>query len=153
MRSREGIEKLAHAVRKHAAASAAYNAPSRFYKALVISKKPFTVEIVGTSIRLDADTLLVTNSVRLYDKDHGIRVGDTVLVFHDGEDWIVTDVVAAEDADFAGVGTTVLAASDPIYSGDDVTVTPSHHIVGKIIVTDASGTTVGVVPVFGSLPA
>ena len=152
------IARLGGAVRKHAAAAARYHAPNRFHKAIVRGVEPLVVELPSAAITLDADNLLLTDSVRKYDRDHSLRVGDTVLVLEDDDDFIVTDVVSAATEDFAGpVIAEMVVAGNPTYSGPDPqggtqTVTPSHNIIRKIPVVDEDGATVGWLPVYASLP-
>lgn len=155
--SRE-VARLGRAVQKHAAKSARYHESTKVHRAIVRGLTPLVVELGGAGLTLDSATLLLTNSVRIYDRDHGLRLGDTVLVLDSGEDdMVVFDVVS--DEEFAGPDlSAIVDASDPTYSGPDPqggtqTVTASHHISKKIPVKNDAGTVIGYLPVFTSLPA
>jgi hypothetical protein len=102
-------DRLARAVRSHAEKAARYHAPVSLLKGIVRQTKPdLAVELTGSAVTLDSDTLLSTQQVRLYDRDYSIKVGDVVLVLADGDDFLVFDVVAPADTpDPVGGGVTL----------------------------------------------
>ena len=114
-------DRLARAVRSHAERAARYHAPVNLLKGIVRQTKPdLAVELNGAAVTLDSDTLLSTQQVRLYDRDYSIKVGDTVLVLADGDDFLVFDVVAPADTPAPVGGGVTLYEQNP-EPGDPVT--------------------------------
>lgn len=99
MASRRHVAQAAQAVRALARTASDYGRREPVYGA-VISTKPLVAQLHGSSLELDADALVLTQSVRRYDRDHTIDVGDTLVVSAmPNGDWLVTDVVSSKDLD------------------------------------------------------
>lgn len=118
---------------------------------------PLQVEMSSHRLMLEADDLVVTQWVRRYDLEQGIKAGDTVLLqpMPNG-DFLVTDVIAAKDT-FRGVSdrTADLLDSSNVTltapSGGG-TVTQSHSIIKKVPYRNDAGVIVGYIPIYGTLP-
>lgn len=149
-------ERAAAAVRGMSARQVDSRARQQDY-AIVRSIAPLKVELSSSRLLLDDDDLVVTQWVRRYDLEQGIKVGDTVVVtpMKNG-DFLVQDVVAAKDAfrGFSDKTTDLLDSGDVTLTapGGGGTVTQSHHIIKKVPYRNDAGAIVGYVPIYGGLP-
>lgn len=66
----------------------------------------FAVEIPEHGFTIDADNLLVGHSVKQFDTDYGLKVGDSLAIHATpGGDWVATDVLSATIATGRGPAT------------------------------------------------
>jgi hypothetical protein len=116
-----------------------------------------SVEVTGSRLVLDEDDLHLSQDVRRYENDYGLKVGDTVMVTPIGEgDYAVTDVVS-EKKDFEGSDTNAVMGSGFIGGGSDSVTIPSGGgsdtvtiqgtpIVGTVPFYDKDGKVIGRIP-------
>lgn len=150
---------LARSLRRHAGRVASAQDRNTHY-ATVQQVSPLQVELHGSRLLLTEDDLVVTQWVRRYGYDYGLKVGDTVVVSHmPNDDFVVHDVVSTGKVEDGFDLGTIVHSADPVWSGvapgggGAMTVTPDFHIVKKVTVRDSDGVIVGYVPIYGSLPA
>lgn len=131
------IERLAGAVRKHGERQLRFHAKEP-QLAVVRRLTPLQVELVSANLVLDDEDLTLTQSVRRYESNYGLKVGDTVVVqpVSSGE-WVVSSVVS-DKSTFQGADTT--AAMSP------GTIPADTPIVGTVPFRDANGNVVGRIP-------
>lgn len=131
---------------------------SRFY-AQVRRINPLQIELLDKRVTVSEENLVVTQWVRRYEYEHGLGIGDTVVVDRmPNGDFLVSDVVSTNEVQ-AGLGeaTAVTTSADPIFSGvapaggGAMTVTPDRHIVKKVAYRDEAGIVIGYVPIYGTL--
>lgn len=150
---------LVRALGRHAERSVEQGRRAAQY-AVVRQVNPLQIELTQHRLLLTEDDLVISQWVRRYGYDYGLKVGDTVLVSHmPNDDFVVHDVISTGKAE-EGIDNSVdqiVASGDPTWSGADpqggsVTVTANHHIAKKQPVRDVNGTIIGWVPVYTSLP-
>jgi hypothetical protein len=91
------LNRLAEAIRdnSHNVIRETMRIPQR---AVVLDIEPLEVELTHGRLVLDNEDLIVSQSVRQYDNDYGINVGDVlVLVPVEGEEWVAAGVIAEGD--------------------------------------------------------
>jgi hypothetical protein len=108
--------------------------------AVVLRLNPLQVEFTESRLVLDDDDLTIAQSVRKYDLDHGLKVGDTVLVQPVGDgDYVIVAVVSEKHA-FEGSDTSPVLGAGTIGGGSGTA------IVGTVPFRDASGAIIGRLP-------
>jgi hypothetical protein len=150
--------RLASAIGAHTSRSVTQG-QARFY-ARVMKLNPLGIEVLDKRVTISEENILITQWVRRYEYEHGLGIGDTVVVDRmPTGDFLVSDVVSTKDIQ-GGPGEfgAVVASSDPTWTGTapagggGMTVNPSHHIIKKVPYRDESGNVVGYVPIYGGLP-
>jgi hypothetical protein len=109
--------------------------------AVVLQVEPLQVELTERRTLLDDSELVLTQWVRRYVYEHGLFVGDTLLVTQmPNNDFLVSDVVSSNRIE-EGI-------DHP--SGDLVSFTSRNgHIVERIPRLDNDGTVIGEIAVYG----
>lgn len=141
----------------------------------ITGTSPIVVQLQGTGLSFSEDeTLLLSHTVRKYDFEHGLAVGDVLLcVAAHGDKYVAASVVsentniggirAKGDDDstavdlggqLVGLGTGTIDAGHITIDGTDypveggtVTVSVEVPLVGKTTYYDAEGDPVGQVPI------
>lgn len=151
--------RLARAIGGHAERSVSQN-EHRFY-ARVMRVSPLGIELLGRRVTLAEENIVITQWVRRYEYEHGLGIGDTVVVDRmPNGDFLVSDVVSKDDIQ-GGVAEAdaVVHSADPVWSGNApvgggaMTVAPNFHIVKKVAYRDEDGVVVGYIPIYSALPA
>lgn len=121
---------------------------------IVLGLDPFTVELAEHRIQLTDDDLVLTQSARRYSLDHGIKVGDVVVVTQMGNgDWVLSEIVS-DKTTFAGPDMTTVppdgrefdtyvfhaGTSDASLTGGTTT------IIALVPFRDSGGVIVGYIP-------
>jgi Collagen triple helix repeat (20 copies) len=67
-------------------------------RAIVLDTEPLEVELTHSRLVLDNEDLIISQSVRQYESDYGINVGDgLVLVPVEGDEWVAAAVIGEQD--------------------------------------------------------
>lgn len=143
--------------------------------ATVRRMRPMQVELFEAAGTLElGQDFQLTDPLRWWDANFGIKVGDTLAVVElSNHSWVAFGHFSERDvaagvrplkppaSPGAGLSPTALASSSEpgLFTmgsvpagGGTPTVTWNHHIVKKMEVYDAAGTRIGWVPVFSTLP-
>lgn len=103
---------LARSVHQHAKTHASQARQN--FRGEVEGLNPFSVAVLGTKFVLDDDDFDLTQSVRRYDKEHGIEKGDNVVLLREAGQWLITDVVSDSDGPVEGTATIGYAKADTL---------------------------------------
>jgi hypothetical protein len=67
-------------------------------RAVVLDTEPLEVELTHSRLVLDNEDLIISQSVRQYESDYGINVGDgLMLVPVEGDEWVAAAVIGEQD--------------------------------------------------------
>jgi hypothetical protein len=133
----------ARAIRAHIDRTARQHADnSRPRYAIIRSLPPnLNVELADARLVLTDDDVTLGDSVRRYDQEHGLAVGDTLVLVQGAEgQWSAIDVHSARELG-GRVGSAVTPASS----------LAGHSVIGKLRVYDDNGSPVGWVPVYDAI--
>jgi hypothetical protein len=140
--TRAARSRLARSIRAHVNRKLSSDVREVHY-ADVRSTNPLQVELQGRRLVLDEDHLVVTQWVRQYDYQHGLQVGDTVVVSHmSNDDFLVHDVVSTNKMEAGADEGTRATVSLTSRNG---------HIVGTVPYLGDDGTVIGYLPLYSSL--
>lgn len=114
----------------------------RFYGRVIV-RSPLQIELLGQRVVLTEANLVVTQWVRRYEYEHGLAIGDTVVVDRmPNDDFLVSDVVSTNNAE----------RSLDVAAATTVSLTSRNgHIIRSIPVKDEAGNIVCLVPGYTSL--
>lgn len=135
-------------------------------RAVILRLDPLQIELAHSALTLDDSQFTLSHSVRKYDAQYGLSVGDTLIVTPvAGGDLVATAVIAAANATSGAAKVAVAAAGQHVgggtgpltgatvtvggtqYSVDGGTVTiDGQDLVGKVAFRDDEGTLVGYIP-------
>lgn len=138
------VREAARALRSHAKRTVDVLGPQPPKYAIVMQIDPLVVELTDHRIQLTDEEIVLTQSARKYDLEHGIQEGDTVLMVLVGNgDWVLSGVVS-EKVTFGGASTKAVVTGGRVFaSGTGVTSTPITHAVPYY---DESGVILGYIP-------
>lgn len=131
---------------------------------IVRTVKPLSVELIESALSstdgvesfvLREDGLTLSATVRRYDQDHLLKVGDALAVIQlSSEDFLALDVITDQEVT-RGIDTFAFPSDD--YElvapelGGPVAWTESHIIL-KVRLRDETGAVIGWIPVYDTLP-
>lgn len=112
------------------------------YIARIVTLDPIQAELGSSGLQLNEDNLILSQWVRRYDYDYGLRVGDNLIVTQmTNAEFVAHDVVSSnkidEGIDFPNRGTVSLTSRN-------------GHIIRELPVLE-DGVPIGVIPVYNAM--
>lgn len=145
--------RLARAVRDMALRAATHQHPPNL-SAIVRRLDPLTVEVTHGGITLDETEFMMTHAVRMYDWQHGIAVGDVLLLTPSPQGDYHASAVIAVASQHAGMKHPHATGGGTLGGGGTVTVGGTPYsvagggtpLVGTVPYYDKDGKKVGDIP-------
>lgn len=136
----EEVRRAAASLRNHSRRAISWQT-KEVQMAVVRQIDPIAVEVTESHLYLDDDDLTLSQDVRVYERQYGLKVGDTVTVTPIGRgDYVVSDVVS-DKYQFEGADT------NPVLGAGTIGGTgPGTAIIGTVSFYDKDGNVIGRLP-------